>query len=373
MALLLYSLLSSAKLRPVKGRFVVALCLVGAQTNCYSSSDAESSRKTRRISALNLQITVIPAVLLHAEPPECVAEAEVNRLSGLALNALGRTLPDPRRCWPLSVRRQQAFCNRARTADLAIISMPKSGRTWLRAMLSRLYQEQMGMPDGELLIFDNFHAWSPELPRILFSHIGELFESGEGPEILRGKPVFHLVRWPIDTAISRYFQAKGRTNAFKLGLNGLPADVGRVPIFDFVTSPRHGVPYIVRRLNELAEYLESHPAALTIKYEEARKSPADALLRVIIHSGRSATPESVERAVDYASFSNLQQMEQAGVFKNDRLRARNSSNPDTYKVRRGKIGGYRDYLSAHQCAELESFIQANLTPSYGYASPPSYS
>jgi Sulfotransferase domain len=297
----------------------------------------------------------------------------VNRLGGLALNALGRALPDPRRCWPFRLRRQHAFCDRARAADLAIISIPKSGRTWLRAMLSRLYQEQIGIPDGELLIFDNFQAWSQDVPRILFSHVGELFESGEGPDILRGKPVVHLVRWPIDTAISRYFQAKGRTNAFKLGLTGLPADVGRVPIFDFVTSPRHGVPYIVRRLNQLAEYLEGHPAALTIKYEEARKNPADALMKLIIHSGGSATLEHIERAVKYASFHNLQQMEQAGIFRDSRLRARDSSNSDTYKVRRGKIGGYRDYLSAHQCAQIESFIQANLTPSYGYAKPPSYS
>jgi sulfotransferase family protein len=211
------------------------------------------------------------------------------------------------------------------------------------------------------------------VPRILFSHVGELFESGEGPDILREKPVVHLVRWPIDTAISRYFQAKGRTNAFKLGLSGLPADVGRVPIFDFVTSPRHGVPFIVRRLNELAKYLEDHPAALTIKYEEARKDPADTLMKVIIHSGRSATAERVQHAVNYASFDNLRQMEQAGVFKDSRLKARDTSNPDTYKVRRGKIGGYRDYLSAHQCEQIESFIQANLVPSYGYANPPSYS
>jgi hypothetical protein len=297
----------------------------------------------------------------------------VNDFGGLALNALGRVLPDPRRHWPLRLRRQHAFCNRARLADLAIISIPKSGRTWLRVMLSRLYQEWMGIPDGELLIFDNFHSWSPEVPRILFSHVGELFESGEGPGILRGKPVVHLVRWPIDTAISRYFQAKGRTNAFKLGLSGLPADVGRVPIFDFVTSPRHGVPFIVRRLNKLAKYLEDHPAALTIKYEEARKDPADTLMKVINRSGRSATVENIQRAVNYASFEHLQQMEQAGHFKDSRLRARDTSNPDTYKVRRGKIGGYRDYLTPEQCTQMELFIQAELASSYGYTKPPSYS
>jgi hypothetical protein len=256
---------------------------------------------------------------------------------------------------------------------LAIISIPKSGRTWFRAMLSRLYQEQMGIPDGELLIFDNFHSLSAELPRILFSHVGELFESGEGPDILKRKPIIHLVRWPIDTAISRYFQAKGRTNAFKLGLSGLPADVGRVPIFDFVTSPRHGVPFIVKRLNKLAEYLEGHPAVLTIKYEEARKDPAGSLMKVIVHSGTSATSESIQRAVDYASFNNLRRMEQAGVFKDSRLKARDSSNPDTYKVRRGKIGGYKDYLTPEQCTQMELYIQAELASSYGYSNPPSYS
>ena len=42
-------------------------------------------------------------------------------------------------------------------------------------------------------------------------------------------------------------------------------------------------------------------------------------------------------------------------------------NPDSYKVRRAKVGGYRDYFDAEQIAWLDSYVSDNLAPSYGYS------
>jgi hypothetical protein len=42
--------------------------------------------------------------------------------------------------------------------------------------------------------------------------------------------------------------------------------------------------------------------------------------------------------------------------------------PESFKTRRGKIGGYVDYLSAEDIAWLNRRIDAELDPFYGYSS-----
>jgi alcohol sulfotransferase len=42
------------------------------------------------------------------------------------------------------------------------------------------------------------------------------------------------------------------------------------------------------------------------------------------------------------------------------------NNPDSYKVRRAKVGGYRDYFDDDQVQQIDSYIRANLDPVFGY-------
>ena len=53
-------------------------------------------------------------------------------------------------------------------ADVLVLARTKSGRTWLRAMMSHVYQRRYGLPDNELLIFDNLHERDAQVPRIYF-------------------------------------------------------------------------------------------------------------------------------------------------------------------------------------------------------------
>jgi hypothetical protein len=43
------------------------------------------------------------------------------------------------------------------------------------------------------------------------------------------------------------------------------------------------------------------------------------------------------------------------------------SNPNSYKVRRGKAGGYRDDFDAAQLRQIDRLVDATLDPLYGYA------
>jgi len=55
-------------------------------------------------------------------------------------------------------------------ADCVVVSFGKSGRTWLRVMLSRFYQLKHGLRDNNLIVFDNLHAKNRDIPRIFFTH-----------------------------------------------------------------------------------------------------------------------------------------------------------------------------------------------------------
>src|SRR3954453_9111953 len=122
---------------------------------------------------------------------------------------------------------------RLRDADLVVVSFRKSGRTWLRAMLSHLCHRRYGVPEGELLEFDNLHRLDPRIPRVFFTHDlpwdpwnrwgGRLLR----PEPFRGKRVLLLVRDPRDATVSLHFQLAKREPPEQRRRERLPA--GGVP------------------------------------------------------------------------------------------------------------------------------------------------
>ena len=44
----------------------------------------------------------------------------------------------------------------------------------------------------------------------------------------------------------------------------------------------------------------------------------------------------------------------------------NADDPSTYKVRRGKVGGYREDFDEQQVAELEALVREKILPELGY-------
>ena len=75
----------------------------------------------------------------------------------------------------------------------------------------------------------------------------------------------------------------------------------------------------------------------------------------------------IQKATSFASFENLARKESENFFEDDRLQPKSADNPETYKVRRGKIGGYRDYFDEEQLRTLDGLVRDTLVPEYGYA------
>ena len=83
--------------------------------------------------------------------------------------------------------------------------------------------------------------------------------------------------------------------------------------------------------------------------------------------GVSAPDANIFReALEFSRFENMQKLEAAGAFDSNILHPGDVRDPESFKVRRGKVGGYREYLSADD----QQFATADERADGGSAIPP---
>ena len=280
-------------------------------------------------------------------------------------------LPRPRRKALDRWLRGREEDRKLQLADYVLMSWGKSGRTWLRIMLSRFYQSAYGMPAGRMLEFDNFKRANAAIPSVFFTH-GNYLRNYTGnwtdKREFYGKRILMLVRDPRDIAVSQYFQWKYRMRPVKKMLNDYPAHGAEVSIFDFVMDPRVGLPEIIAFLELWERELPRCAGSLVVRYEDMRADPEGALRRVLAFLGTPGSDAQIKDAVAYAAYDNMKRLEQKRVFwlSGLRLRPGDRANPQSYKVRRAKVGGWRDYFDAEEAAAIERLLAARPGPPFGY-------
>ena len=247
-----------------------------------------------------------------------------------------------------------------------VLSRAKSGRTWLRAMLSRLYQQHYGLDEAQLIEFDNFRRQNPAIPTLYFTHghyLQERFANDAWRRSFGARKILFLVRNPCDVAVSEYFQSTRRASEHKVELHGVDRDAS---MFDFVMRAPVGLPSVVEYLNAWAPVFVDCENALVVRYEDLRERPAEMLTRIVEFVGAPFRQEEVAEAVDFTAFENLKELERKNFFKNSRLAPKDPDDPDSFKVRRGKVGGYTDYFDDEQIAAMEALVRDRLDPVFGY-------
>ena len=65
---------------------------------------------------------------------------------------------------------------------------------------------------------------------------------------------------------------------------------------------------------------------------------------------------------------NLRKKEQENYFwrSGSRVQAKDVNDPNTFKVRKAKVGGYRDYFDDEQIAAMNQLVAERLDPVFGY-------
>lgn len=215
-----------------------------------------------------------------------------------------------------------------------LISYPKSGRTWLRYIFN-------------LMSLD-----------VVFSHaghgtggshnIGRAF-AGCKKTVLGRKTLF-LHRNVLDTCVSYYFQIH-RTDLvpgafdFERKVDRLsrehrlpPRDIG-----EFVCHPIWGVENICRFNRAWLDYFSGRPDSLIVSYDQIRADPETHLPALLDFVG--APEYHLEEVVKRSSFETMRTLELTGANEGLRLYGMRQGDPESLKLRKGRVRGYVQYLT----------------------------
>jgi hypothetical protein len=250
-------------------------------------------------------------------------------------------------------------------ADAVLLRYPKSGVTWLRMMMSRVYTQRLGVDIPHLIGSSEFERQAPSCPRLFVAmdNIGLTREAMLAR--IEQKKIILLLRDPRDIVVSLYFHfCKRSTLKERLAFN-VPDDLESRGLFDFVMNPTLGLKRIIEFEEFWRNAVERRPDTLVLHYEELRKDAEGGLGRMMRLMGTEASADEIAAAVAFSSFENMKKLEAQQSFGAGLLKPGNASDADSFKVRKGKVGGYRDYLTEAEAQAVDALMaqKSTRTPS----------
>jgi hypothetical protein len=263
--------------------------------------------------------------------------------------------------WNLSSRARQLS-----GGDALVVSIPKSGRTWVRTFLCAYFCEKIGQPFT--LELEQYEA----VPSVIYTH--DLFEQrtkADRWDKLRGKyliparersrlPIILLARDPRDAFVSHFVQLTRRTKE-------TPEEIKQRSLPELLRDPRFGIQSIIEVMNSWLAEWSGRSNFLLLRYEDLRAEPAPGFRKLLQLLGeKPINHEAFEHALQFSAFGSMKERERHGGFGSKILRPGDAADPESFKVRRGKIGGFAEYLSAEEQRFAAGVLQ-KLDPGFGYS------
>jgi len=214
-----------------------------------------------------------------------------------------------------------------------VLSFPKSGRTWLRTILGKYLELSYGVVFTTEL--DNLA--NEKIPKVKFTH------NLNRINFFTGKILF-LTRDPRDVVVSYYYQKKYRDRVYSGSMS------------DFIRDKQFGFRTIIAFMNGLVRLHQLRPNSLLITYEQLHANPEMTIEKVLNFLEVSLDRKKLFQAIEYCNFKNMQRLEKEGRFLTSRLQPADPMNLNTYKVRKGRVGGYKDELGLNDLAYLDALM-----------------
>jgi hypothetical protein len=268
------------------------------------------------------------------------------------------------------------------SADAYLISFPKCGRTWLRLMMGRALQQQFDLSHPNLqekmLSLTPLAELNPKIPKVLITHDDN--PHWKKPEELetskkqyKNAKVIFLVRDPRDVLVSTYFEQKKRVSlwadAYKQDktLENFQARIKAYEgnLSDFIYEEIGGFKTILNYYNIWEQNRQISKSFLLVRYEDLHENPHRELKKVLDFLGVQYREEVINEAVNYSSFDKMRKMEKKGKV-DSKLKPTDPNDEESYKTRKGKVGGFSEYLNEEEIAYINRLMNESLSDFYGY-------
>ncbi|XP_024196598.1 cytosolic sulfotransferase 13 [Rosa chinensis] len=261
----------------------------------------------------------------------------------------------------------------AQDTDILLATTPKSGTTWLKAILFALVKRVHYHPDPQNmdhpLLTNNPHVLVPFLenkhsgknqipdptsyapPRLFSTHL----PLAHLPQSVKDSAckVVYLCRNPKDIIVSLW-HFTNRVRHKSMGTNSLEE------VFEYFRRGVSGYgPFWDHVLGYWKESLEGPETVFFLKYEEMKEKPGLQLRRLAEFLGCPFSPKEeaqgvVDNILRLCSFENLSNLD---VNKNEKL---STGMENSAFFRRGEAGDWRNYLTAEMVEQLDRIIEEKL-------------
>jgi hypothetical protein len=251
--------------------------------------------------------------------------------------------------WKLSHNLKNIPLRRAeKQAEVFFISFPKSGRSWIRVMLGKYLCDQFHLPERYLA--NSFRlTLKAGLPRTLFIHDNQSYldiQLKRDKSRFKGKKVIFFTRNIKDTLVSLYFHSSRRLGLFE------------GEISEFLWKEYSPVLFYLVYHNTWYQNREVPRAFLHLTYEGTQADPQGTLASILEFIGvRKIDQDILESAVAYASFDNMQALQKRRGTRDSRFKPGDPNDQESYKTRRGVVGGYVDYLNQRDIELIDVLAQ----------------
>jgi hypothetical protein len=250
---------------------------------------------------------------------------------------------------------------RRQRTDAYLVSFPKCGRTWVRLLLGRSLQQHFGLPaDTDVVELHHLAELDARVPCVFATHDDDA-QWKTADHVDRDKRryrrhrVILLVRDPRDVIVSLYHQMHDRREAYDGTID------------EFIDAPVGGFASLLAFYDAWADNLDVPAATLVVRYEDLHARPGPELRRMLEFIGVAGVDDAViDEAVVFGSFDNMRRLEETGAIGSARLRPGRPGDHDTYKTRRGRVGGHTDELTPDQIARLDRAMAASGVDRFGY-------
>lgn len=222
-----------------------------------------------------------------------------------------------------------------------VYSYPKSGRTWLRLMLDQLNDTGLSMA----------YVHGDAVPGKLRHYKTMTFDL----EKFRDRKVIFLFRDPRDTVVSAYYDAVNRDRIFDGSIS------------KFIRHHKFGIKKVIAFHQLCFEHFPLLSDYIAVKYEDLQADTKKELIKVLNHLGAHPSDDELQKTISFASFSNMKKMELGEEFTGKyaySLSLVDKDNPNSGKVRKGKVGGYLDELSVEDVYYCNEIMETEKNPFY---------